>query len=71
MERIKINILIVNDDDLECDCKDLNIIDLNLANVGFRLADIERFDMVIYKGKLGEKILRSRYTGLGVINKTT
>jgi len=67
MERIKINALIVNDDDLDCDCKDLSITDLNLANVGFRLADIERFDMVVYKGKKGEKILRSKYTGLGVI----
>ena len=67
MERVKINALLVNDDDLDCDCKDLNITDLNLANVGFRLADIERFDMVVYKGKKGEKILRSKYTGLGVI----
>ena len=67
MDRKVIKTLFLNDDDLECDCKDLNITDLNLAAVGFRLADIENFDMVIYKGKRGEKGLRSRFTGLGII----
>ena len=67
MDRKLIKTLILNDDDLECDCKDLNINDLNLASVGFRFSDIENFDMIVYKGKRGEKILRSKYTGLGII----
>lgn len=67
MERKMINTLFVNDDDLECDCKEVSLDNLSIANVGFRLPDIERFDMVIYKGKRGEKILRSKFTGLGKI----
>jgi hypothetical protein len=67
MERLILNTLIVNDDDLDCDCKETTLENMTIANVGFRLPDIERFDMVIYKGKRGQKILRSRYTGLGKI----
>ena len=67
MERLIFNTLIVNDDDLDCDCKETTLENMTIANVGFRLPDIERFDMVIYKGKRGQKILRSRYTGLGKI----
>lgn len=67
MDRKLIKTLILNDDDLECDCKDLNINDLTIASIGFRLSDVEGFDMIIYKGKRGEKILRSKYTGLGII----
>jgi len=67
MERLILNTLIVNDDDLDCDCKETTLESMTIANVGFRLPDIERFDMVIYKGKRGQKILRSKYTGLGKI----
>ena len=67
MERLILNTLIVNDDDLDCDCKETTLENMTIANVGFRLPDIERFDMVIYKGKRGQKILRSRYTSLGKI----
>lgn len=67
MERLILNTLIINDDDLDCDCKETTLENMTIANVGFRLPDIERFDMVIYKGKRGQKILRSRYTGLGKI----
>jgi len=67
MERRMINLLIVNDDDLECDCKETTLENLTISSVGFRLPDIERFDMVVYKGKRGEKILRSNCTKLGKI----
>jgi len=67
MERRTVNMLIVNDDDLECDCKDTTLENMTIASVGFRLPDIEKFDMVVYKGKRGQKILRSNCTGLGII----
>jgi len=69
MDRKLISTLFVGDDDLECDCKKdgFNIDDLNISAIGFRLSDIENFDMIIYKGKHGEKILRSKYTKLGII----
>ena len=67
MERKVANILLVNDDDLECDCKEIDLDNLSIATVGFRLPDMERFDIVIYKGTRGEKILRSTFTGLGKI----
>ena len=47
MERKVANILLVNDDDLECDCKEVDLDNLSIANVGFRLPDMGRFDMVI------------------------
>ena len=46
MERIIMNTLIVNDDDLDCDCKETTLDNMTIANVGFRLPDIEKFDIV-------------------------
>ncbi len=67
MDRRTLNALIVNDDDLDCDCKDVTIENLTIANVGFRLPDIERFNFIVYRGSRGEKILRSTITKLGKI----
>ncbi len=63
----RIKTLLVNDEDLNCDCKDKTIDDITIANVGFSLSIIDSFDLVIYNGEKGTKILKSRYTKTGVI----
>jgi hypothetical protein len=62
MERKLINTLIVNDDDLDCrkDKKEMSLDDIKLSQVGFKLSDLEKFDIIVYKGRLGKKPLRLR-----------
>lgn len=62
MERKLINTLIVNDDDLDCrkDKKEMSLDDIKLSQVGFKLSDLEKFDIIVYKGRLGKKTLRLR-----------
>lgn len=67
MDRKTLNVLFVNDDDLECDCSKITLADLNISHVGFKLSDIDKFDMIYYRGKKGEKILKSQYTKTGII----
>lgn len=62
MKRLTLQTLLVGDDDLEC-TKPTDIVtieDINLGKVGFRSFDLERYDMIVYKGKLGQKILKLR-----------
>lgn len=63
MERKMINTLIVNDDDLECTKKERTLDDINLSKVGFLMKDLEKFDLIVYKGKLGQKILKLKIKG--------
>lgn len=67
MERRVINTLIVNDDDLDCKEEKITLDNLNIASLGFLLGDIAKFDVIIYNGKLGCKILRSKYFKTGKI----
>ena len=63
MERKQLSALIVNDDDLECPGKKektLELRDIKLSSVGFVTKDLDKFDLVIYKGKLGKKVLKVR-----------
>lgn len=62
MERKLVNTLIVNDDDLDCkkDKKEILLDDIKLSQVGFKLSDLEKFDIIVYKGRLGKKTLRLR-----------
>ena len=56
--------LIVNDDDLECrkgkEKKEIKLEDIKLSSVGFVMSDLEKFDLIVYKGRLGKKVLRIR-----------
>ena len=64
MERRTLSTLIVNDDDLECrkgkEKKEIKLEDIKLSSVGFVMSDLEKFDLIVYKGKLGKKVLRIR-----------
>lgn len=63
----RIKTLLVNDEDLNCDCKDKTIEDITIANVGFSVSIIDSFDLIIYEGSKGTKILKSKYTKTGII----
>ncbi len=60
MKRANLNVLFVGDNDLLCKKKDeeRTIEDINIAKVGFVASDLEVYDMIIYDGRLGKKILK-------------
>ena len=62
MLRKSISVLIVDDQDMDCKKKleDRTLEDIKLSSVGFLLSDLEKYDLIVYKGKLGQKILRLR-----------
>ena len=67
MDRRLIKTLIVNDDDMNCDCSTKTIEDITILNVGFSVSVLDSFDMIIYDGTKGTKILKSVYTKTGII----
>lgn len=64
----KATTLIIGDVELNCNCKDLSIDDLNITHVGFSMSVINQFDIIIYSDTKGTKILKSVYTKTGVVN---
>ena len=58
MKRKMMNTLIVDDNDLNCKCEGLTLEEINLGKVGFVNVDLEKFDLIVYKGKRGKKILK-------------
>ena len=67
MKRVELATLIVDDNDLECKNDKTTITDLNLNSLNFRYEDVEKFDLIVYKGKKGTKILKSKYFKIGKI----
>lgn len=67
MDRRLINTLIINDNDLKCKSESLTLYDLNISHLNFQLEDLEVFDLIIYTGKRGTKILKSKYFKSGKI----
>ena len=57
MKRLNLQCLIVGDDDLECK-KYTDLEQVSMKSVGFIASDLEKFDIIIYKGRLGRKVLR-------------
>lgn len=58
MKKLSLSTLVVNDDDLECTKKKPTLDNLSLRSVGFVASDLEKFDCIVYKGKLGTKVLK-------------
>lgn len=69
MEQANVKLLIVNDDDMNCDIAKDTIETMNLGDVGFSSLVLDKYDMVVYVGAKGSKILKSRYTPLGLITR--
>ena len=69
MEQASVKLLVVNDDDMNCYIAKDTIETMNLGNVGFSNLVLDKYDMVVYVGAKGSKILKSRYTPLGLITR--
>ena len=67
MDRRIMNTLLVNDDDLECNCDKLTLDEINISTLGFAGVDLERFDLIFYIGKRGTKLIKSKHTKTGKI----
>ena len=67
MDRRIINTLIIGDDELECNCKSKTIDDINITLGSFNMKDLEKYDMIIYNGSKGTKIIKTKYTKTGKI----
>ena len=52
---------------MNCDTKTADINKLRLEDIGLSMFAIQGYDMVIYEGTKGSKILKSKYTKKGVI----
>lgn len=59
--------LIITDTELNCNCPDLSIEELSLSNIGLNQDIIKNFDLILYSGKKGTKLLKSTWTKTGVI----
>ena len=60
--------LIIGDNELNCNCEEVTIQTLSIADVGLNVTILDQFDLVLYNGKKGLKLLKSKWTGTGVIS---
>ena len=67
LKRAKIKLLILNDEDMNCDSKNSSIDNMGVENIGLSMFAIQDYDLVIYEGTKGSKILKSKYTKKGKI----
>lgn len=68
MVRKTLNTLMVNDDDLLCDPKHaLTLSDLKLTNINPELGELDSFDLIVYVGRKGTKVLKSRVFRTGKV----
>ena len=67
MKRANIKLLILNDEDMNCDSKNSSIDNMGVENIGLSMFAIQDYDLVIYEGNKGSKILKSKYTKKGKI----
>lgn len=67
MDRKSISLLLINDEDLNCEDKGKTLTDLALIHLAFNPEDIAKYELIVYKGKKGTKILKSSYFKTGKI----
>lgn len=62
-------VLILNDDDMNCDPKNERGLEkMSLSDIGFSALVIKDYSLIIYQGKKGTKILKNTVFGkLGII----
>lgn len=67
MDRIRtVQTLLIGDDELECNCAK-TIDDINIGMIAFSPDTIAKYDLIIYSGSKGTKIVKSTYTKTGKI----
>lgn len=62
-----INLLLLSDEDMNCDVSSKDLSKMGLENIGFSMLAIKDYDIIIYEGKKGSKILKSSFTKKGEI----
>jgi hypothetical protein len=68
MERLKVvNALLIGDNELECNCKDKTIDDINITMIGLNPDDLKKYNLILYSGSKGTKIIKSTYTKTGKV----
>lgn len=68
MDRLKkVITLLIGDSELECNCKDKTIDDINISMVAFSPDTLKNYDLIIYSGSKGTKIVKSTYTMTGKV----
>lgn len=60
MNRFTLKTLVVNDDDLKCETGKIPLLALNLGHLNFVEKDLEGYDLIVYQGTKGCKILKNR-----------
>lgn len=68
LKRLK-NVLLLDDKMLNCNCTDIDIDKIDISTVALPSTSIDEFEMVIYNGKQGMKILKSTLTPTGVVER--
>jgi hypothetical protein len=66
MNRYNPKLLVVNDNDVHCKTPD-DLGPMTLDNLNFLPKDVEKFDLIVYQGKRGTKILKSEFFRTGII----
>ena len=68
MERPRVvSALLIGDSELECNCSGKTIDDINIGMIAFSPDIISKYDLILYSGSKGLKILKSTYTGTGKV----
>lgn len=67
MIRKQVKLLVIGDSELECECDDITIDNLTFEQISFNESDLIGYDLIVYSGKKGTKILKSQYFKSGKI----
>lgn len=67
MNKKQITLLVLDDNDMNCDSKEIELEKLDLNNAGLSMLVLQNYDLVVYQGSKGSKILKSKYTKKGII----
>lgn len=69
MKQETVKVLVLNDDDMNCDPKNEKGLEkMSLSDIGFSALVIKDYSLIIYQGKKGTKILKNTVFGkLGIV----
>lgn len=67
MKRGTLNYLLLDDNDLECRRENMPLEELCLLDTAFNSSDLAPYDLVVYQGSKGRKILKSKLFRGGII----
>ena len=63
-----LNLLVLSDEDMNCSTKSGTLEKMSISDIGLSMFAIQDYEMVIYEGAKGSKILKSSYTKKGIIS---